>query len=365
MNEGKRVGQVLGNYRLVKLLGTGAFAEVYLGEHMHLNTRAAIKVLSTRPTDQADFLTEARTIAHLDHSHIVRVLDYGLQDGMPFLVMNYAPHGSLRQRFPRGQAAPLGACLIFIKQMADALQYAHSQGRIHRDVKPENMLLDGRDNALLSDFGISVIALDTRTQEIAGTGPYMAPEQIEGRAQFASDQYALGIVTYEWLTGERPFQGSFLSLSYQHLMQTPPPLRVKVPSISPAVERVVLTALAKEPTQRFGSVQAFAYALEQLYQMEQAASAPQGLLLSRVCQRCGTLLPQGGQYCLRCGQQNAGPVFLQPYSSENNLPATTGPGVVPEISWKRPRKVNVTGIIVLVLLIILGLASWAYVAHGP
>src|SRR5260370_40759818 len=107
MNEGKRVGQVLGNYRLVKLLGTGAFAEVYLGEHVHLNTRAAIKVLSTRPTDQANFLDEARTIAHLDHPHIVRVLDYGLQDGMPFLVMNYAPHGSLSQCFPRVQAVPL------------------------------------------------------------------------------------------------------------------------------------------------------------------------------------------------------------------------------------------------------------------
>src|SRR5260370_1279743 len=133
MNEGKRVGQVLGNYRLVKLLGAGAFAEVYLGEHVHLNTRAAIKVLSTRPTDQSDFLTEARTIAHLDHPHIVRVLDYGLQDGMPFLVMNYAPHGSLRQRFPKGRAVLLGECLPSLKQMAEALQYAHNQGRIHRD----------------------------------------------------------------------------------------------------------------------------------------------------------------------------------------------------------------------------------------
>ena len=165
-------------------------------------------------------------------------------------------------------------------------------------------------------------------------------------------------------TGERPFQGSFLALSYQHLMQDPPPLRAKVPGISPAVERAVLTALAKEPAQRFGNVQAFAYALEQLHRLEQSASAPQGFLLSRVCQRCGTLLPQGGQYCLRCGLQNSEPVLLQPRSSENALPNTTGPGVLPEISWKRPRKVNVTGVIVLVLLIILGLASWAYVAHG-
>src|SRR5215831_15861149 len=132
------------------------------------------------------------------------------------------------------------------------------------------MLLGERGEVLLSDFGIATVAQSSRyqgTQEVAGTAAYMAPEQITGHPRPASDQYALGIVVYEWLTGARPFHGSFNEIASQHLFAAPPPLRDKLPTLSPAVEQVVLTALAKEPQQRFASMQAFATAFEQACQM--------------------------------------------------------------------------------------------------
>src|SRR5579859_2751325 len=262
------VGQHLGNYQLISVLGRGGFAEVYLGEHIYLKTRAAIKVLHTRldENDLEVFLTEARTIAALVHPHIVRVLEFGVESNIPFLVLDYAPSGSLRQRHPRGTQVPLPATTSYVKQVASALQYAHDQKLIHRDVKPENMLVGRSNDVLLSDFGIALIAqssLSQQTQDVVGTVSYMAPEQIKGKPRPASDQYSLGIVVYELLSGSRPFHGSFTELCTQHIYATPPSLREKIPTISPEVEQVVMTALAKEPKERFGNVQAFANALEQ------------------------------------------------------------------------------------------------------
>ncbi len=181
-----RLGQQLGNYGLTKLLGQGGFAEVYLGEHIHLGTQAAIKVLHTQLTsDDVDkFRAEARTIAHLIHPHIVRILEFGVEDKTPFLVMDYAPHGTLRQHHPKGVALPLATIAPYVKQIAEALQYAHDEKIIHRDVKPENMLLGRRNDILLSDFGIALVAQSSRyqsTQDMAGTMAYMSPEQIQGK----------------------------------------------------------------------------------------------------------------------------------------------------------------------------------------
>ena len=257
----------LGNYSLLHRLGAGGFAEVYLGEHVYLKTCAAIKVLRTQfsPQDVQPFIKEAQIIALLNHPHIIRVLDFGVDDTIPFLVMDYAPNGTLRQVCPRGHRLPLPTIIAYMKQIAAALQYAHMNNVIHRDVKPENMLL-GRDHKiLLSDFGIAVAAHRTaslKTLNTAGTPYYMAPEHIQGRPRPASDQYALGIVVYEWLCGTRPFQGDPLQVMYQQMHNAPPPLHNKVPVLSPDVEQVVLQALAKDPQQRFPNVEAFANALE-------------------------------------------------------------------------------------------------------
>src|SRR5258708_1999717 len=176
-----RVGQQLGNYRLIHLLGKGNFAEVYLGEHIHLNTQAAIKVLHGQlaRNDIEGFLTEARLIAHLRHPHIIQVLDFGVEDDIPFLVMDYAPHGNLRQRHPRGTQLPLDTINSYVKQLASALQYAHDKGLIHRDIKPENILLGHNNEVFLSDFGIAIVSQSSgsqHTHETAGTMAYMAPE---------------------------------------------------------------------------------------------------------------------------------------------------------------------------------------------
>jgi WD40 repeat protein len=265
----ERVGQQLGNYRLVSLLGEGGFAEVYLGEHIHLGTQAAIKVLHAQLTsnEMEQFRLEARTIAHLEHPHIVRILDFGIEGKTPFLVMSYAPNGTLHQRHPKGAVLPVMTIVSYMRQIADALQYAHDEKLIHRDIKPENMLIGRRNEVLLSDFGIALIAQTSRyqsTQDVIGTVAYMAPEQIQGKPRPASDQYALGIVVYEWLSGDRPFHGSFTELCAQHMFASPPSLQQKISTISPEVEQVVQTALAKDPHQRFASVQAFATALEQV-----------------------------------------------------------------------------------------------------
>ncbi|HEX6777247.1 MAG TPA: protein kinase [Ktedonobacterales bacterium] len=266
----ERIGQQLGNYRLVRLLGRGGFAEVYLGEHVDRGTQAAIKVLHAQLTskDIERFNTEASTIARLSHPHIVRLLEFATDEGTPFLVLDYAPGGTLRERHPRGTPLPVETILPYVRQACDALYYAHEEKLIHRDVKPENLLLSADGQVLLSDFGIATVAQSSHsqsTQEALGTITYMAPEQIQGKPRPASDLYALGIIVYEWLTGYPPFSGSFGEIATQHLF-APPPLRERVPELSEDVQDMLSIALAKDPHQRFANARAFATALEEATQ---------------------------------------------------------------------------------------------------
>ena len=265
------VGQCIGNYRLVKLLGSGSFANVYLGEHLHLGTYSAIKILHTRLADDevASFLGEARILARLIHPHIIKVLDFDVNKMLPFLVMTYAPGGTLRQLHPRTTKVPLPTVVGYLRQIGSALEYAHKQRVIHRDVKPENMLIDSQGQLMLSDFGVASIAPSSSSQtleQIAGTISYAAPEQLQGKPCFASDQYALGIVLYEWLSGERPFQGSAVEIVAQHMTAPLSPLAGRIPGIPPAIENVIFTALAKDPDKRFADMQAFMQAFELAFQ---------------------------------------------------------------------------------------------------
>jgi predicted ATPase len=265
-----RIGQQFGNYRLTRLLGKGGFADVYAGEHIYLNTEAAIKLVSSglATHDMQNFLNEARNLSRLIHPHIIRVLEFGVEEQTPFLVMDYAPHGTLRQWYPPGTPMPVPTVISYVKQVAEALQYAHEQKIIHRDIKPENMLLGRSYEILLSDFGISLVLQSTESmdlQRMMGTVAYMAPEQMQGKPRPTSDQYALGIVAYEWLSGEQPFRGTLQEVFRQHLYEQPASLHEKIPAVSPAVEQVVFKAMAKEPQQRFEDVRAFAIALEYAY----------------------------------------------------------------------------------------------------
>ncbi len=264
---GLRLGEKLGNYHLLRLLGQGAFAEVYLGEHRYLRSYAALKLLRASLTDEGAqrFLSEAQRLVQLRHPHIVRVLEFFVEGSRPVLVMDYAPQGTLRQRYPSGERLPLSTTVTLVQQAAAALQYAHNRHLIHRDIKPENMLLDAEENLLLSDFGLALFVPSMRslsTQQMAGTVAYSAPEQLRGKPVFASDQYALAVMTYEWLCGVRPFVGGFWDVVSQHQLATPAPLRLMRPELPPAVETVVLRALSKTPQERFVSVEAYAVALQ-------------------------------------------------------------------------------------------------------
>ncbi len=288
---GDRSGEQVGDYQLLHLLGVGTFGEVYAAEQIYLKTKVAIKLLHAH-LDQVEFqrfLAEARTIAALEHPHIVRVLSFSLQQQTPYLVMQLA-QGSLKDWFTPGQPRSGAALLPYLKQAADGLHYAHDQRMMHLDIKPANLLLTTQNQVLLADFGLARVLQTQRTHQtllgFAGTPAYAAPEQFQNKPGLASDQYALGVLVYQWLTGTLPFEGDWWAIGHQKLTKPPPPMRINVPSLSPTVEEVVLRALVPEPKDRFPDVRAFAAAFERAllsasakashttFQLREESSAP-------------------------------------------------------------------------------------------
>ncbi len=258
------LGQQLSNYRLVSHLGTGTFSHVYLGEHIHLGTKAAVKVLQPHLTDENGkkrFLREAQAAATLQHPNILRILDFGVEEPYLFLITEYAPKGSLRGYF-RERVVALSVILPYVTQVAAALHYAHQQGFVHGQVMPRNMLLRQNEEVVLDHFDLSQLFSDQGV--MAGTPYYVAPEQILDHSLLpATDQYALGLAIYEWLTGHKLFTGdSSIAIMMKHLHEEVPSLRAMVPTIPAAVELVVFKALAKDPHQRFPSMLDFALAFE-------------------------------------------------------------------------------------------------------
>ncbi|MGH2480638.1 MAG: serine/threonine protein kinase, partial [Ktedonobacteraceae bacterium] len=266
-----RLGQQFGDHRLVKLLGTGDLAEVYLAEHLYQESQAAIKILHTRLPDLRTihrFRQEARAIVRLEHPNLMRTLDFGVEGSTPYLVMYYAANGTLCQRHPRGQRLPLATIISYVTQVAAALQYAHSKYFIHHNVKPANMFIGEQQEILLSDFGMAALLQVSNSRSIeqsAGTVSYMAPEQIRAHPQVASDQYALAAVVYEWLCGALPFQGTGPEIILKQLSIPPLPLSEWI-LVAPEIEEVILRALNREPEERFVNVQDFANALKQAAQ---------------------------------------------------------------------------------------------------
>ena len=267
------VGQLFGSYRLVDWLGQGGYAIVYLGEHRYLGTQVAVKLLrsSLIKTEVEAFLSEARIAAHLIHPHIIRVLDFGLQGQIPYLVMDFAPNGTLCQFSPPGTQISSDCVIEMTWQITDALCAIHERGLVHRDLKPSNVLIGRNNELMLSDFGITIGAYEASVSSkemVVGSVAYMAPEQIQGYPCPASDQYSLGVMVYEWLSGVLPFRGTPTSIAYQHLYELPPSLCQRNPSIPLAVEHVIARALAKDPRNRFPSIEEFAEALEEAFERD-------------------------------------------------------------------------------------------------
>jgi serine/threonine protein kinase len=278
------IGQIIGNYCVETLLGVGGMGKVFRGRHIHIDRPAAIKVLhetmALDPGFRARFLLEAKSIAALQHPNIVEIYDFGEHNGRFYLVLELLAHGSLRgllQRHAQSQTPWSPAVgLELVGQAAEALAYAHGQGVVHRDIKPDNMLLKPTSNAAhgssytlkLSDFGLARLAegsLMTATGTAMGTPAYMSPEQCLGQPlDGRSDIYALGVVLYEVTTGYLPFAVKTLGeAAYKHVHVPPPPPRSVRPEIPAALEAIILRCLAKKPEERFACAEELASAIQQ------------------------------------------------------------------------------------------------------
>ncbi|HEX2347186.1 MAG TPA: protein kinase [Ktedonobacterales bacterium] len=280
------IGQTLGNYRIESRLGSGGMGDVYRAVHLRLNRPAALKVLhamlSQDPTFQARFLREARAAAALSHPNIVEVFDFGEQDSLSYLVMELVPDGSLRsllRQRAKGEGWSLGLGVDLVRQAAEGLAYAHARGMAHRDIKPDNLLLQrletppraaGAEPYLLkiSDFGLARLMDDsgelTQTGVVMGTPTYMSPEQCQGGAlDGRSDLYSLGVVLYEVATGAPPFRVKTLSEAvFKHISTPPVPPSEVFPDLPPALEEVIMRCLAKRPEDRYTTGTELADALD-------------------------------------------------------------------------------------------------------
>jgi eukaryotic-like serine/threonine-protein kinase len=269
MNVGQRLG---GRYDLEERIGEGGMSSVYRARDSVLEREVAIKVLhehfSRDPEYVERFRREARAIARLSHPNIVTVIDRGEVEGQQFIVFEHVPGETLKDVIAREGQLPAERALALAHQIGRALAFAHDVGLVHRDVKPQNVLVDSEGSAKVTDFGIArTLDIDealTETGTVLGTSDYIAPEQASGEpVDQRSDQYSLGVVLYELLTGEVPYSGpNPTSVAMRHLRDPIPSVRAKRPDVSPQVDAIVARAMAKRPRDRFPSMEAMIAALE-------------------------------------------------------------------------------------------------------
>ncbi|MCU0497791.1 MAG: serine/threonine protein kinase [Anaerolineae bacterium] len=297
-------GRVLGQYELRELLGAGGMGAVYLAYQRTLERQVAVKILNvtliTDPDYVARFYREAKTSAALEHPHIVPIYDYATQDGISYVVMRLLTGGSLAERlaYSLSHQRPLPGLTetaVIVRQLANALDYAHSRGVVHRDVKTNNVMFDEQGTSFLVDFGIAKLmhatSALTGTGMTVGTPSYMAPEQWRGDdVQPSADQYSLAVLTYHTLTGRMPFEAETpYALMHKHLNEEPTPLTVFRADLPDAVRGVLNRALSKDPNQRYPTVTAFAEAFQQAAQGSTEGSAASHFFVTPLPKR--NLLP--------------------------------------------------------------------------
>lgn len=262
-------GTKLGQYEVQDFIGQGAMGRVYRAYHAQLERTGAVKVLQSiapDPDSTARFRHEAQAIAQMRHPNILNVFDFGEFEGTPYMIVEYVPGGSLADRLGQGQLDTTTA-LKYLKGIASGLDYAHSKGVIHRDVKPANVLLEADDTPVIADFGLAKLlqgsSLKSMTGVTTGTPAYMAPEQVTGsKVGPAADRYSLATIAYEMLTGVIPFDGeALMELLYAQVHREPPPPTSRNSSLNPRVDSVIMRGLAKDPAARWETCTAFVDAL--------------------------------------------------------------------------------------------------------
>ena len=284
-----------GRYRIMRKLGAGGMANVYLAEDQELGRRVAIKILNDRHAgdDQfvARFRNEAKNAAGLSHPNIVSIYDSGEAEGTYYIAMEYLDGKSLKELILERGPAPVSVAVDYARQILAALRFAHRNGLVHRDIKPHNVLVDGEGHVKVTDFGIARAGASQMTEEgsIIGTAQYLSPEQARGtQVDQTSDLYSLGIVLYEMLTGAVPFTGdSPVEIAMKHLSATPEALSTQRGDIPHALDMVVLRALAKDPTARYPSADEMDADLERV---------GRGLGVSRATEEAATTVLSGAAF---------------------------------------------------------------------
>jgi serine/threonine-protein kinase len=262
----------IGKYEITGELGRGAMGTVYRGRDPVINRDVALKVLRKSALDPEDapsllerFKREAQAAGKLNHPNIVAIYEYGEDDDYAFIAMECVPGKSLRDHLQAGYRPELRHFPDILAQLLEGLEYSHSRGVVHRDIKPANVLISEMGVAKISDFGIARLEQSHLTMmgEVLGTPFYMPPEQFNGESvDERSDIYSAGVIVFEVLTGQRPFEGTTASLVRKVLGEVPPTPSSIEPRLSPALDRVILQALAKKPQNRYSSARAFLHALQ-------------------------------------------------------------------------------------------------------
>jgi serine/threonine-protein kinase len=284
-------------YEIEEKLGDGGMATVFRGRDTRLNRVVAIKVLHPHHANDINFLQrfshEAQAAANLRHPSIVDIYDVGQEDRQHFIVMEFVDGHDLKSIILRKRQLPIQQVLQIGATIADGLDTAHNLGMVHRDVKPQNILVTHDGTAKITDFGIAKSGLSTAQTETGvtfGTADYISPEQAKGQSATAqSDIYALAVTLYEALTGQLPFTGdSAVAVALQHVSSKPPPIRRHNPNVSPALEQLILRALAKNPNDRPASAREFANLLRTQEESEVRITAPQGVRTGNLRQHTQT-----------------------------------------------------------------------------
>ncbi|MBN2550397.1 MAG: serine/threonine protein kinase [Anaerolineales bacterium] len=367
-------GTTLDKYEIIERKGRGGMATVYKAYHPRLNRYVAIKVLHSHLAEASDFLSrferEAKAVAALRHPHIVQAYDFDIQGDIYYLVMEFIDGPNLQDRLNdltrQGKLMPLEEVGRILHQVADALDYAHQQGMLHRDMKPSNVLLDHNGQAYLVDFGIARMLSGTQftaTGELLGTPAYMSPEQGMGQPLApATDLYSLGIMLYEMLVGQVPFDADTpFGIIHKHINEPPPALRGLRPDLPAGLEQMLTRALAKKPEHRYRSALEMAQAFEQALGMAvREAAAPRPPIAQA---------PVGDPFATKKQPQPAVPPAAPPASipQPKPLPAAAAPkppSPTPAAPpAKRKKRSPLLGI--FVALLVLGAGIAAAVIFGP